>query len=401
MNLIEKLKGIFHEKELTLEHALKRLKNDAGKHEKETLDSAYRLSGKAHSEFQALCALLEDFEKTDVQEKRARASKSVKDRFCAYAKNQISALGMPEKDMEDIRKFVSEASGVINSLGGLTPKQMMHIKFFFAEDIRPVSAKIGEISALLDEAKKLATRKKPYSEIKKMLARTEELDNAIKNNTDSIGNSKSRAAKLKTDSGSLSNEIDKIDTKGFAIAEGLLTESESRKSLVQQEIDSYLAFDRALKILKHERNVKNPLLDAYISSPSSALLEDETLRIVNFMKSVIELHEKGLLDLGRKAEKARHVVASAEYIGKLRWKLIHADKEIRERQGYFEREIKPMMARKESLEKERASAEGEIRKAEELAAAMEKEILEAEEEKERLGKELKALLSAELGAKVV
>src|SRR3989338_8037756 len=192
MNLIEKLKDIFHEKELTLEHALKRIENDAGKHEKETLDIACRLSGKAHSEFHALCALLENFEKADVQEKRARASKSVKDRFCAYAKSQIRSLGKPEKNMEDIRDFVNEASGIINSLGGLTPKQMMHIKFFFAEDMRPVSAKIVEINALLDEAKKLASGKKSYSEIKKMLERTEELGNAIKENTGSIENSKSR-----------------------------------------------------------------------------------------------------------------------------------------------------------------------------------------------------------------
>ncbi len=405
MNLIERIRGVFHKNEeaMPLEKALERVNAGIESHKREALHNVYGRTEKIHSGLRELYGLLDAFEQAEVRDKRAKASESVKDRFCKYAKDQIIPLAKPEKDMEAVKAFIGEASAVMQSLGGLTPKQMMHIKFFFSDEIGPVSKKIAEINSLLEETHKLASPEKlgAFLRIRKTAGRIEELDAKIKESLAAIEATKSMIETLKKGMESICAGISSIDTRNFSVARDLISDAENRKSLAEQSADSYLAFGRALKKLKHEKNMNDTLLDAYIESPGKALLADEDLRIIRFMKSLIALHEKGGIDLEKRLGKAESVVNSAEYLKTMRLKIIAAEKELQERKKYFNDEIKPLIDKKEKLEKEKADSEVEMNGAAETAAKLKRDISHAEKEKSELLESLKAELSKELETRVV
>jgi len=159
MSLLSKIRNIFNEKdeelqELSLDEALKQINAKMENSKGEILGNTHKISTEIYSRLKELHTFLSTLEKEDVEDKRGMASKDIKDRFCSVAKQQINSIEKPERDFDDVNKFLNDVSHTMNTLGGLTPKQMIHIKFFFAEQSRNIPKKTEEIRNLVNEARK-------------------------------------------------------------------------------------------------------------------------------------------------------------------------------------------------------------------------------------------------------
>src|SRR3989344_9225620 len=133
MSLLGKIRNIFEkepelQEELLLDDALKQLNTKIENSKDQILENTYKISTEISSKLKELHLLLSSLEKEDIEDKRGMASKDIKDRFCSVAKQQIKSIEKPEKDFDDVNKFLNDVSHTLNTLGGLTPKQMIHIK---------------------------------------------------------------------------------------------------------------------------------------------------------------------------------------------------------------------------------------------------------------------------------
>jgi hypothetical protein len=200
MSLFSRIGRIFREEEpksATLEEALDIIKNRKKEKEVSVLDESYNNSMRIYSEIQDLRSKLSDFNKIKLGEERAKASNDVKDKFCAASERQLSAIEKPEKDLEKIKMFIDGTEKTIASLGGLTPKQMMHVGFFFKGEISAISRKTVVISDLVQSVKNGIKDLDEYEEFFRIL--------------DKIKSSEEEIVNRENESRSIKNTIEKLE----------------------------------------------------------------------------------------------------------------------------------------------------------------------------------------------
>jgi len=290
MSLLGKIKNMFQDKqeepleELNLDEAIEKFNSGIQDHKEEILDNVYNISNSMYSKLEELHKALSFLENYEISDKRAEASKTIKDRFCDNAKSQIKSIEKPGKNIEDLSRFIEEVAGTMSKLGGLTPKQMMHIKFFFASASRNVSKKADEINKLLKEGKKeMASGKmKVYTKISETRKLIEKANNKIKEKDTAIEENKKYINNLEGKKKEIGENRNSTAAEDIENSKNSLKQAENSLNSVQQEIDSYLDVERILKKLKHEKQINDSIIDGYIESPSSTLRGDEEFMIISF-----------------------------------------------------------------------------------------------------------------------
>ncbi len=277
----------------------KELENIQNKNKAEIEATASRV----RSELKQLRQLIKEFDAKETPD-FAKRSENVKQRFCEIAAKQLESE-MPQEPAELLRA----TSDMLNGLGGLTQRQILHINFFFKEDFSPIGRKMKEIEQIL----RIESSGGDYNRTVMLYQRLKSDEAKIKDLGDSVNPLEEKIREL-------NRKLD--DAKSGSIAEPSNSHLlRIRKSLeeVKQEIDSFLPVQKLLKKYAYARQLKDPIIDEYINSPSVALLLDEQLKIIEYVAEAStmfsELNEakrdailRGRLLLGEKRKELEKIM---------------------------------------------------------------------------------------------
>ena len=364
MSLFSRIGRIFSEQEkqkqkLDISDAIKIIEDQKNEKANTIIEDSYKDALQIYSEIQALRGLISAFKNIKIEEKKAKASNDVKDRFCAASEKQLSAIVKPQKELEDIKEFLNQVERTFASLGGLTPKQVMHIGFFFKRDVSEISRKTVIIGDLVLKAKKsmhMLDEYENFYRVRKEIESLEQKASLMEKETKSIENT---SEMLEADMEKIKNEIESIDTTELNNVEKEFAESESTKSLIEQELLSYLSVEKILRKLRHQENIADGVLDAYIRSPSAALIEDNELRIFQFIEQAISLASKLELD-AKNILKLKRILERKDYIKEKRKELIESLKNAEEKKRIMDTVRNSIEERKKLLEMTKKSIENHI-----------------------------------------
>lgn len=240
------------------------------KNKSQMLFAAERL----RSELRQLHHIIKEFAAAEVPE-TAKRSGNVKDRFCSVALRQLA--DMPQ----DPSALLEAAGSMLNTLGGLTQRQMMHINIFFREGFAPIARKMKEIERLMPEQSDSGHRRAfmLYQKLGSLEAKIRETGASI--------------SKLEEKRAGLSRHLDGEKNKAFQEPDDKKLK-EARKALqeARQDIDSFLPVQKLLKKYIYATKIKDRLLEMYINSPSSAILLDGDLSIVEHVDAASKIFPK-------------------------------------------------------------------------------------------------------------
>ncbi len=265
-------------------------------------DDLYRIALQAKSEFSLLSKLLDDFSLKQAPE-RAKASEKVKARFCEIAGKQISDLREPSKENPQV--FLSEASSLLLTLGGLTERQILHLGVIFKDDVVPVAKKMKEINTLLEKSKSTA------SDHSRALLLSQRLSSLGREKHDAENTLREREPLLK----SLEDRRNSFTIPREHVDSSPLLLAEKKLNIIKQEIDSLLSVQKTLKKYAHAKGVRDDLLEAYVNSPSSAIIADADLRILDYLRAASSFDDSG---------KVAHALNRTDYIREKRTALLES-----------------------------------------------------------------------------
>ena len=315
MGLFDRIFGQPKPKTYSLDEAIKIIENELHSLQSANKEEQYRTAMQVHSEMEKLYSLIGDFSRKDVPA-FAKSSANVKERFCSISIRQINSL--PEPSGDEPWKYLQSTQNVLNSLGGLTQRQ------------------INEINALLSLRQKGHEHMKSvemYKKIKGGEKRKKELSESILHNQEKF-------KKLNQQKSNMPKFVEHIDTHNLEAAEKDL-------KTVRQDIDSFLGIQKLLKKYAYEAELKDNLLEIYIESPNHAILEDENLRILDYVRSAALLIKEGKINENLPEKKTDTILASADYLHRKREELIKAielvkteQKTLRGKRDTFEEQLK-------------------------------------------------------------
>src|SRR3989338_3047111 len=333
MGLFDKIFGKPTTKSCSLEEAIKLIENELQSLQSTNKEEQYKTAMQVHSEMEKLYFLVGAFRRKAVPE-LAKSSANVKERFCSISIRQINSL--PEPSSDEPWKYLQSVQNVLNSLGGLTQRQVIHINFFFKEDFSQAGHKINEINTLLNLKQRGNEHTKSvsmYQKIKNMKNREKELKESISFNQENF-------KKLEEQKNNLPKFVEHTDAHDLEAAEKNLR-------IIRQDIDSFLGVQKLLKKYAYEAEIKDNLLELYIESPNHAILEDENLRILDYVRSATLLIKEGKINEDLPVKKTDTIIASADYLQRKREELIKAielvkteQKKLREKRDAFEEKLK-------------------------------------------------------------
>ena len=306
------------EKRYSLSEAMRIIEKELERLDTENLEQANRDAMRVESEIRQLLILIDEFSRKPTPE-LGKSSENVKERFCLLSRKQLISLGTPDKSRP--HDFLRAVSMTLDALGGLTQRQVLHINFFFKEDFKPVGKKINEISSIISGGAGVTDHHKAVEMNMKLAS----MQNKKKLTENSIA---ACEAELRNSEGrSVPGLPRHPDTNS-------LNAVESKVSSKKQEIDSFLSVQKTLKKYLYVSEVREPVVELYIESPSSALIADENLSVLEHLSRAAELARGGKIENDRKLE---IIVNAAPYLRKSREELAGLLKNLElEKKKYFD-----------------------------------------------------------------
>ena len=364
MGFLGRLFGAPKARQYTIDEAMKIIENGLSKLQFESLEQSYQNAMKVYWEMSQLSHLINEFHEKPVPE-MGKSSANVKERFCTLSKKQLSSMGTPEKDMP--HDFLQMARLTMDNLGGLTQRQVLHINFFFKNDFRPVAKKINEINSILSQNAGTSDHQKAVDIHRRM----EQLEKQKKRIELSVVEHEDKYKDVKDKRRVLPEVPRHPDTHNLNVAEAKLS---SKK----QEIDSFLSVQKTLKKYIYLSEIKNRIAEAYIESPSGALLMDENLSILTHLSNASALAGEGKMESDKKLEV---IISAAPYLRTSREELTGLlESHKLEKKKYFEdledfeSSIKSRTNLLADLEAEEKNLEKTIKSEKEEAESMDREI---------------------------
>ncbi|GEM_PF-3757245 len=236
----------------------------------------------------------------EIEEKRAKNSEAVKNRFCEKSSLLLSSILENEpgeiKDFEDMEKYFNYMKKSLAKID-LSPKEVMHIKFFFPEDLSKLGKKINEISGNLEKVHTILNSS--FMVQKKSL---EEMFIQIDNAEKSLESSRKQLENLSNELINLENNrrgINFLDLSEFSSIRPDIRRIETRISYLKQQISSeFGAFSKILKRIYHKE--KDSFIENYIENPFEAFMEDSQNNIRSLLLKTIIMIKDGKIEVDRK-----------------------------------------------------------------------------------------------------
>jgi len=348
-------------KELSLEEKIELLRKTVEANKESVLQKANSNCSKILNTSKELRNVIKTLRTKDVPEKTAKGSREVKNRFCKVALEQLDSL-LKEKefrDVNEIKNLLEETEKTILGLGGLTQKQMAHIRFFFEDDIKVISRKTKGIDSIIRETRSLIRPALDHNKIQNHLEKINRFEAEKKekvNHLEEINN------KVMASEKSL-KEIEEINPNlnGTDNIQNQIKEAESEAKQLELDIISYLSLGKLLRKYKYTASVEDSLIDMYISEPSQALLEDNELKIIGFLKEALRINQDSKLESDTKRiEAVREIIENAHVLRNKRKSFIEKKKEIEALKIEMEKTLEPLREKRRQIETKKNSLENEI-----------------------------------------
>lgn len=364
----------------SLDEAMEIITKNLHDMEEKTREESYQSALKIHRALQELSELIREFSARPIPES-AKASGDVKRRFCALSGSQLSGL---EKPAAPAAEYTRSVRSLLDGLGGLTHRQLLHINFFFREDFKPVAKKISEINALMPSAgdSEHARAEALYSRLAQLEKRAQDLQASILANEEKLNGLKARQ---------LPSLADEPVRGGIA---------EERLRSLKQEIDSFLAVQKLLKKYGYVQKINDELLYAYIESPSSALIKDDSLKIIKFIAEASALVKEGKLPPEAPGKKTESIINGSGYLARKRTELLEAAELAKKERDAYSRARERFEASLHARTNALAELESGVKQVNRLIEVAKKEQAETSSEISRTRVELCMLASKILGANV-
>ena len=308
MSFISSLKKLFggrkeeiKEETVSLDNLINFMKEKNREEIKEIEDESKRFREKIRSGFKELSKMLDDFKKIEARDDLSKASVAAKNNFCDRAINILSKMPPVTSD-----EFVGEAYKIIDEINNTTPRQMMHMDFFFRDNVEKIVSKIKEIKQTLDEYQEfLSTNilsdieklRHEISSVKKSESKIGYIEMNIKSIENDLNELKEREQKQ-------SENIPYVDREKINELKRELNEiTESKKELEQRIETSFGGIKKLLKKFaydvkdKHRQN----LINSYIASSSNSFfVKDKGLEIKEILKEIKSLIEDKKIEADEK-----------------------------------------------------------------------------------------------------
>ncbi|MBI2970843.1 MAG: hypothetical protein HYY37_00315 [Candidatus Aenigmarchaeota archaeon] len=408
MKLTNMLRNLFkteesrfqEEKILSFEEALLLFNSGCESLSAEKLNQALGLSEKIFSEFRIMEETLSALKLQKLDEKY-RSSEAIKNQFCEKFIARTQKLEMPEKDNHDIRSF-ADSAGMLAADTGITPKQAMHLKFFFESEMKGISEKIRRIDALLAEMKGVLN-----SEIflaKESIGRS--LDK-IMSSTQYAEISRKKLKNLESDITGLEKlkmknqeTLRRFDGSELQLHLANINALEEEKSRHQQRIISEIgSVSRLLKKYMHQKNLQDKLLNTYISDPAGAIHEDKHLQIKQHLSSAVQIAD----ELGverRHVERAQALLKNFDSLAESRDAIASIGRQIAQKEDYISKAVTPRIRQKEAAEDELVALGKKLESAMAEKYDTEKQLVHTQSEVQKLQAYVIERISSALSMKI-
>lgn len=235
-----------------------------------------------------------------IEEQRAKNSEAVKNRFCEKCSLLLNAIIENEpgtienfSDMEKYFNYMKKSLAKID----LSPKEVMHIKFFFPEDLSKLGKKINEISSTMEKVHEILN-----SSFMVQKTSLEALFSKIEGYEKNIESWKAQLETLSNQFIDLENKkksIIFIDLTAFSSVRSDIKNIETRVSYLKQQISSeFGAFSKILKRIYHKE--KDDFIENYIDNPYKAFMEDKQNNVRSLLLKTIIMIKDGKIEVDRK-----------------------------------------------------------------------------------------------------
>ena len=376
------------EKKMNFDEIKKYFYENSEKREKELVSQINAIKNDIDFLVSGVAQDLKVLKTREIVEKRAKPSELVKNKFCEKSLNIINDI--EKKNISSIYDSMLYNDYMKKSIGkiDLSPKEVMHVKFFFSEDFSQIAKKINEILRKLDIINNILTSefvvKKTYIE-KSLL----DIDSYEKN----IINGNAVLEKLSTEFGELESKkrsISFIDTSELRGLRSEIKHIDTRLSYLRQQVNSeFSGASRILKRIYHKDT--NVMIENYISSPYEAFMQDGDNKIRLVLLKALVMVKDGKADADKKTlDKIEILIEKLDELSQYREEIKKLDadmssmkekeQKISENESAnkkFEKEIKEIEHASLNCKKAEESARDKIKLGHEGIADRKKKIAEA------------------------
>jgi chromosome segregation ATPase len=342
--------------------------------------------------------MLKELGETSAEEERAKGSLSVKDTFVERALQAISDISNNNRTFEEIKMFLEDVDSTVKQINGITPKQAMHLKFFFGEQMGKITAMtkaIEEASKNLEERFKIGFMEK-RAKVQEMF---KEIDDLIEKRNQKEVEIEKIPDELKYIKKLKKNELqkkDKIDANEMVSAQEHLDAMIKEKTEVKKELAARLStIDRMLRKYAH----KDISARDYATDSMKQLLEDEERKIVDILRKAIDSYELGFEEKEKQAARIfiRNYSDTARKVSQLK----ELTDKIKKKRHYMNSVYKPRQAELDRIGSTVSDYEKRLEEKETEKAHLQMEVQMLEKKLKQKKRELGRLLGSVLDKEIV
>jgi len=376
--MFERIRGIFKPKEdkeviLDMGTIRERISDLMKEDNEQQISGALQLRLQIEEKLVSLLQLFIELRNAEIPEPRARASKEIKDKFSDKSIRIIKAYQIPEiRNTEEIGIFCDSLKNLINKIT-LTPKEAMHIKFFFTEQTNAIGKEINELSnAVRDIENSIGNTR--ASEANNIM---DKIDNLI--NDRSLLNIKNK--ELQTELSLLADQRQSLkmnDLSAILELKAQIKELESGKKKSEEYIAVAIgSISKVIKKWAHDKPASNGLqviAKSYVDDPVSTFISDENLKINDILVAcLIEIKNGKIKIEKRQEERIEKILKELPELVKKREHVLNMKYEISVLEGKLSSGL-ALEEENKAMEKEKSILDKKISRIEELIDINMKEI---------------------------
>ncbi|MFH1420979.1 MAG: hypothetical protein ABIG30_03360 [Candidatus Aenigmatarchaeota archaeon] len=235
----------------------------------------------------------------NVPEERAKGSELAKDSFVNKAMKLIDNI--------DDKKDIDNVKSLLNSINTITPRQALHMEFFFREQLKDIGGHVKGIHALINHIESLESTGlvKERKDIENIGHQLRSVKNDIENNDKKIQTLMTNKNEWITEKKQKLDLLSDISVNGIDSVKQELSELRKERDSMHQHIDSMLGpAERVLKKYIYQLNENNEpvseLLELYTKAPPHVtFMQDETNELETFLKNSINVGDMDQKQLDR------------------------------------------------------------------------------------------------------
>ncbi|MFH0837551.1 MAG: hypothetical protein V1870_05455 [Candidatus Aenigmatarchaeota archaeon] len=248
-----------------------------------------------------LIVVMDSLGKKEIPEKRAKSSELVKNKFVEKSISLFNRMQEIEKinisGYANIEELAETAKKYANKID-LSPKEVMHIKFFFSEEFSEIAKLMSIIYKKIEKLEQIVV-----GDFAKQKKRIEKCISSIESYENGIREGEGQIKELTNDLNSLEKkrkDVSFTDLDEYGDVRTNIKNIDTRLSYLRQQISS--VFGAVTRILKRAyHNKEDELISEYINSPYDAYMVDRDNKIRNLLIKTLIMTKDNELDIDKKS----------------------------------------------------------------------------------------------------